>query len=119
MLRPSGDQLGVWTAKSPEPGLAKLLLTSRVTPEPSAFIMKMPPAGPSTPEKNAIFVPSGDHDGQKPRPSTRSFDPSALMTRISDGPGPEAPRLDDTNAILFPSADQFGIAPCVSRVTPE
>src|SRR5262245_27400484 len=119
MLRPSGDQLGNSTAASPPlAGIANSLLMSCVTLEPSPFIMKMPPSGPPTALKNAIFVPSGDHDGQRPRPSTRSLDPSALMTRISGGPK-KAPRLHQTKAILLPSADQVGIAPCVSRVTPE
>src|SRR5262245_21998448 len=100
MLRPSGDQLGISTSPCPplEP-VANSLLMSCVTPDPSALIMKMPPSGPLTTEKNAIFVASGDHDGQRPRPSTRSLDPSALITRISGGPGPKAPWLHQANAI--------------------
>src|SRR5258706_7830020 len=46
MLRPSGDHLGNSSVYSPEPGFAKPLLMSRVTLEPSAFIMKMVPSGP-------------------------------------------------------------------------
>src|SRR5262245_36312077 len=111
MLRPSGDQLGISTAPSPPLGVANSLLMSFVTPEPSAFIMKMPPSGPPTALKNAIFVPSGDHDGQRPRPSTRSLDPSALITRISGGLGPNAPWLHQANAILLPSPDHVGITP--------
>src|SRR5262245_5144143 len=106
MLRPSGDQLGTATAPSPPLGpVANLWLTSSVTPEPSAFIMRIPPS-----PANTILVPSGDHDGEPPRPNTLSLHPSALMTRIS---------LLRTNAILLPSADQAGMSPCVSRVTPE
>jgi hypothetical protein len=51
----------------------------------------------------AIFEPSGDQAGERPRVNRRRPDPSAFMTQISGSP----PR-SERNAICVPSGDHVG-----------
>ena len=83
----------------------------RRCPDPSAFMIEIPvhrgplPGGHriSPGLAYAIFEPSGDQAGERPRVSRRCPDPSAFMSQIS-----ESSLRSDRNAIRVPSGDHVG-----------
>src|SRR6266540_2565233 len=106
MRSPSGDHDGY----SPPSVCGR-----RCWPDPSAFMIEIPLGKPG--DAYAIFEPSGDQAGERPRASRRWPDPSAFMSQIS-----ESPLRSERNAIRVPSVDHVasksGPGDRVRRVRP-